>query len=36
MEPLAIPLGSQTTATKRLVMAGHPNEATKTVHFVRL
>lgn len=26
MEPLAIPLGSQTTATKRLVMAGHPNE----------
>jgi len=26
MEPLAIPPGSQTTATKRLVMAGHPNE----------
>jgi riboflavin synthase len=26
MEPLAIPLDSQTTATKRLVMAGHPNE----------
>jgi riboflavin synthase len=26
MEPLAIPLGTQTTATKRLVMAGHPNE----------
>jgi uroporphyrin-III C-methyltransferase len=28
MEPLAIPLGSQTTATKRLVMAGHPDETT--------
>jgi hypothetical protein len=26
MEPLAIPLGSQTTATKRLVMAGHPKD----------
>ena len=26
MEPLAIPLGSQITTTKRLVMAGHPNE----------
>jgi long-chain acyl-CoA synthetase len=26
MEPLAIPLGSQTTATKRLVMAGHSDE----------
>jgi long-chain acyl-CoA synthetase len=25
-EPLAIPLGSQTTATKRLVMAGHPDD----------
>jgi translocation and assembly module TamB len=27
MEPLAIPPGSQTTATKRLVMAGHPEGA---------
>ncbi len=26
MEPLATPLGSQTTATKRVVMAGHPGE----------
>ena len=26
MEPLTIPLGSQTMATKRLVMAGHPDE----------
>ena len=26
VEPLAIPLGSQTTATKRLVMAEHPEE----------
>jgi hypothetical protein len=26
MEPLAIPLGSQTTATKRLVMSVHPKE----------
>ena len=26
MEPLAIPLGSQTTATERLVMSGHPKE----------
>jgi MSHA biogenesis protein MshK len=26
MEPLAVPLGSQTTATKRPVMSGHPKE----------
>jgi len=27
MKPLAIPLGGQKTTAKRLVMAGHPNEA---------
>ena len=33
MEPLAIPLGSQTTATKRLVMAGHPQDGLVCVNL---